>query len=164
MSESSIFAKQNTPPPITRDHPLNIKMNKSSAAKKSSAAANTGDTKGKHVSGITNLFTGKPLSKLPPVVVVTKPPSSATGLPRPPSSAAAKPSAAAGTKKRSFYPTTTDNMFPPGETSYSVPPVRLHNGGSRSRRTVRRKHKSHRKSKRVRHTRRKQTRRHRHRR
>ena len=37
-------------------------------------------------------------------------------------------------------------------------------GGSRSRRTVRRKHKSHRKSKRVRHTRRKQTRRHRHRR
>jgi hypothetical protein len=39
-----------------------------------------------------------------------------------------------------------------------------HNGGSRSRRTVRRKHKSYRKSKRVRHTRRKQTRRHRHRR
>jgi hypothetical protein len=37
-------------------------------------------------------------------------------------------------------------------------------GGSRSRRTVRRKHKSYSKSKRVRHTRRKQTRRHRHRR
>jgi hypothetical protein len=41
---------------------------------------------------------------------------------------------------------------------------RKRGGGSRSRRTVRRKHKSHRKSKHVRHTRRKQTRRHRHRR
>ena len=41
---------------------------------------------------------------------------------------------------------------------------RKRRGGSRSRRTVRRKHKSYRKSKRVRHTRRKQTRRHRHRR
>jgi hypothetical protein len=155
MPKPGIFAKQNTPPLITRDHPLYFKTKKSSAA----------DLQRQPSSGITNLFTGKPLpkiSELPPVVVITKPPSSAAGLPRTPS-AAAKPSAAAGIKKRPFSP-TFENMYPPGSHSYSVPPARPQNGGSRSRRTVRRKHKSYRKSKRVRHTRRKQTRRHRHRR
>jgi hypothetical protein len=85
--------------------------------------------------------------------------SAAAGLPR-------TSSAAAGIKKQPFYP-TLHKMFLPGSHSFSVSPGRRDSqahGGSRSRRTVRRKHKSYSKSKRVRHTRRKQTRRHRHRR
>jgi hypothetical protein len=128
---------------------------KSSAAKKLSAAkllsaANAGDTEGNYVPGQINIFTGKPLpkiSELPPVGVIRKP-SSAAGLQR--------------TSLTNKYtgPLTSGNR-PIRATSIS--PARPQNGGSR-RRTVHRKHKSYRKSKRVRHTRRKQTRRHRHRR
>ena len=122
----------------------------SSAAAKLSAAANAGDTEGKYVPGQINIFTGKPLpkiSELPPVGVIRKP-SSVAGLQR--------------TSLTNKYtgPLTSGNR-PIRATSIS--PARPKNGGSR-RRTVRRKHKSYRKSKRVHHTRRKQTRRHRHRR
>ena len=85
------------------------------------------------------IFSGK-ISELPPVGVITKPPK----------------------VQKAFSPTLNE-MYPPGSKSYSVPRPVTKYGGSR-RRTVHRKHKSYRKSKRVRHTRRKQTRRHRHRR
>ena len=111
---------------------------------------------------------------------IRKKPSSAVGLPIKSSAAAGLPlikslaaikasSAAAGLPinssavKKVFSP-TLKNLYTPGMNSYSVPRPDTKHGGSRSRRTVHRKHKSYRKSKRVRHTRRKQTRRHRHRR
>jgi hypothetical protein len=133
--------------------PSSAAFKASSAAKKSSAAAglpiassaaaNAGDTEGKYVSGKKKIFPGEPLpkiSELSPVVVITKPP-----------------------KVKKVFSPSLKKMYPHrGNSSYSVPP-RPPNGGSR-RRTVHRKHKSYRKSKRVRHTRRKQTRRHRHRR
>jgi hypothetical protein len=143
MPKSGIFG---TPyiPYIHPNYPL-YKTTKSSAAKKSSsAAANAGDTEGKYVSGQINIFTGKPLpkiSELPPVGVITKP-----SLPL--------------TNKYTDPLTSGKRPVP----STSVPRPYSIKGGSRSRRTVRRKHKSHRNPKRVRHTRRKQTRRHRHRR
>ena len=83
--------------------------------------------------------------------VITKPSSSAAGLP-----------IKSSPVQKAFSPTLNE-MYPPGSKSYSVPRPVTKYGGSR-RRTVHRKHKSYRKSKRVRHTRRKQTRRHRHRR
>jgi hypothetical protein len=51
MPKSSIFAKKKTTSLITPDHPLNIKMNKSSASKKSSEED---DLQRQPSSGITN--------------------------------------------------------------------------------------------------------------
>ena len=48
---------------IPKGHPFDIKTPKSSAAKKSSAAAND-DTQSKYVPGQINIFTGKPLPKI----------------------------------------------------------------------------------------------------
>ena len=146
MSNSAgIFGKHYTPH-IPLNHPLYIKM------PTSLATANAGDKEGKYAPRITNPFTGKPLpkiSELHRVKGIIKQPSSAADLPRKSST------------NKYTYPLTSGER-PIRATSIS--PARPQNGGSRSRRTVHRKHKSYRKSKRVRHTRRKQTRRHRHRR